>query len=144
VFPVLRHLRVENPMAMNELSWDALQSFTTPRAFSGRPVQVNLPLHLCDICHAGFREQQGLERHLVDKHAYRIVCSYCGDFEWSPGYSRLLFRDHLEIKHPEVAALISGSVSYASELREPVNRHSSMRAPDIATSSTMVTMPHSQ
>jgi hypothetical protein len=44
VLPALRHLRVENPMAMNEPSWDALQSFINSRSLSGRPVQVNVPL----------------------------------------------------------------------------------------------------
>jgi hypothetical protein len=142
VLPALRYLRVENPIAMNEPSWDALQSFTTSRAHSGSPVQVNLPLHMCDVCHAGFRSQQGLERHLVDKHAYRMTCSYCGDFELMPGGNHQ-FRGHLESQHPIVVLNAFVNAPFQLQVDSLVSEHSSLRAPDIAASSTTVT-PRSQ
>ena len=48
------------------------------------PVQVNVPCNICDAC---FGEQQELERHLVDKHAYWMMGSYCDDFECTPRLS---------------------------------------------------------
>ncbi|KAH9024451.1 hypothetical protein EDB83DRAFT_2527159 [Lactarius deliciosus] len=39
VLPSLRHLHIENLMAMNEPSWDCLLSFITLRSRSGHPVQ---------------------------------------------------------------------------------------------------------
>jgi hypothetical protein len=102
VLPALDYLHVENPMAMNEPSWDALLSFINSRSLSGHPVGANVPLSECHICLASFREQQGLERHLQDKHAYRIMCSYCGDFKHEPGHDPS-FLEHLESKHPEDA-----------------------------------------
>jgi hypothetical protein len=145
VFPALRHLRVENPMAMNELSWDALQTFITSRALSGRPLQVNLPLHLCDICHACFRRQRGLESHLVDKHACRMTCSYCSDFELTPGRN-YRFLGHLESQHPNVVRnnrLIKSCIT-PFQLDSLVRQHSSLRAPDIVASSITVTAPRPQ
>ncbi|KAH9047231.1 hypothetical protein EDB84DRAFT_525790 [Lactarius hengduanensis] len=140
VLPALRHIRVEEPMAMNERSWDALQTFITSRSLSGRPVQVDAPSYQCHICHSSFKQQEALKNHLGVKHAYRIVCSYCGNFKWLPGYNNR-FREHLERKHPEVAckdALVSDTLSAFSNpfrLDSLVNRHSSLRAQDIAAPS---------
>ena len=142
VLPALRHLRVENPMRMNEPSWGDLLSFINSRSLSGRPVQVNMPLSLCHICHASFRQQTGVERHLVDEHAYRIMCSHC-DFECTPGHNDL-FRKHLESEHPEVArndALIYKSFLKSFQLSRLVNRHSSLREPDIVVLSPTITSP---
>jgi hypothetical protein len=142
VLSALCYLRVENPMAMNEPSWDALRSFITERALSGHPVHVNLPLHLCDVCHASFREKQELKRHLIDKHAYRMMCSYCSDFELTPGRNHQ-FRGHLKSTHSEVV-LNDGLINTPFQLVRLVSEHSSLCAPDIVASSTTVTAPRSQ
>jgi len=139
----LRHLRVENPMAVDEPSWDAAQSYITSRRLSGRPVELQA---LCHICNTSFTQQQELRTHLVDKHAYRIVCSYCGDFECKPVRNRP-FREHLKSKHPEVArndALISEFFLATFERDRLLNRHSYLRAPDVVAPSTTVTATRSQ
>ncbi|KAH9010360.1 hypothetical protein EDB83DRAFT_2450746 [Lactarius deliciosus] len=134
VLPNLRHLRMENPKWLDERSWDALQSFIASRSLSGRPVQVNVPSYQCHICYSGFRQPQGLERH-VNKHTYRIACSYC-DFECTVGHNDLL-RAHLARKHPEVAPdddLVSNPPSrrlIPLQFDHFVHRHSSLRAPEI-------------
>ncbi|KAH9000748.1 hypothetical protein EDB83DRAFT_2682608 [Lactarius deliciosus] len=130
VLPSLRHLHIENPMAMNEPSWDGLLSFITLRSRSGHPVQVNVPFKQCHICHASFREQKGLYHHLADMHACRPMCSYCGDFECTPGHLDL-FREHLESGHPQVARtdpLISNPSLRCFSLSPLIGRHSSLRA----------------
>ncbi|KAH9011644.1 hypothetical protein EDB84DRAFT_1007653 [Lactarius hengduanensis] len=132
VLPSLRHLHIENPMAMNEPSWDCLLSFITLRSRSGHPVKVNVTFYQCHICHASFREQKGLDRHLVDEHAYRYMCLYCDDFECTPGHKDV-FREHLERKHPESVrndTLISDTFLRLFNLSPLVDRHSSLRAPE--------------
>ena len=147
VLPSLRHLRVESPTALNGPSWDALRSFVTSRSLFGRPVQVNVPLHQCDrdTCRACFREQQGLKRHLVDKHAYRTMCSYCSDFERVPGFNDR-FREHLENQHPEALRNDRSLESLFTLCPSDsfVNKHTHLRAPDVVAPSTSVTAPHSQ
>ncbi len=144
--PALRNLQVEKPMAMHGPSWDAVKSFITSRTLSGRLVQVYAREYSCHICHASFTMQQELRTHLVDKHAYRIVCSYCGDFEWKPGYSHQ-FRELLERKHPEVArndALISNPFLASFELDNLVTRHSSLQTPDmveVARNDALISSP---
>jgi hypothetical protein len=103
VLPTLHNLSVEKPMVMDGPSWDAVQLLIASRWLSGRPVQVSAREYPCQACYSSFKWQQEIKAHLVDRHTYRIVCSYCGNFEWSPGYSRQLFREHLQSKHPEVA-----------------------------------------
>ena len=150
VLSALDHLRVENPMEMNETSGDALLSFITSRSLSGRPVQVNVPLFQCHICHSGVidRQQKGLEGHLQGEHAYRAMCSYCADFEWTPGHNDQ-FREHLDSEHPEIAskdALIRSPLlarSLPSQLESLLKQHSSVCAPGIVAPSPMVTAPHS-
>jgi hypothetical protein len=101
VLPTLRNLRVRTPESIDGPFRDAALSFFTSRRLSGCPVDLEF---LCHICSTSFTRQRELKAHLVDMHAYRIVCSHCvdGDFEPKPG-SDHLFRDHLESKHPEVA-----------------------------------------
>ncbi|KAH9066114.1 hypothetical protein EDB83DRAFT_2381501 [Lactarius deliciosus] len=84
VLPSLRHLHIDDPMAMNGPSLNALLSFVTSRSRSGHPIQVNASVSYgqCNIC---FREQKGLEVHLVDELGYRVLCSYCRDAEFSKG-----------------------------------------------------------
>ena len=105
VLPALHNLRVQEPMPIDGPLWDAAKSFITSRRFSGRPVESYVSRFLCHICNSTiFTQQQELKRHLAVRHAYRIVCSYCGDFEYIPGYTgSRLFREHLTSKHPEVA-----------------------------------------
>jgi hypothetical protein len=139
VLPALGHLRVENPMRiMNEPAWDALLIFINSRSVSGRSVQVNMPLSQCHICHASFRQQKGVDLHLVDMHGYRLMCSSCADFECTPGHNDR-FREHLEREHPILTrndALILNPFLIPLQLDRLVNRHSSPRAPDIVTLST--------
>ena len=109
----------------------------------GSPVNVYVASFQCHICHTKFTETQELETHIVGKHAYQIVCSYCSDFEWSMGGDHL-FREHLESKHPEVDALISKPFLRPFHLDSLVNCHSSLRAPDIVAPSTAVRAPRSK
>jgi len=102
VLPALRNLRImRKPLSMPGPSWDAVQSLTASRWLSGRPVQVHVAQYSCNLCYFSSKERRILKFHLKEEHAYRIVCSYCGHFEWSRINSRL-FREHLENKHPEV------------------------------------------
>jgi hypothetical protein len=140
VLPSLTHLRVQKPIEMHGPSWDAIQSFTTSRSISGRPVQVDAPSYRCHICHLCFGVQQGLKRHLGGYHMYQILCSYCGDFKCTPGNTGTeLFQEHLVTKHPEVGrtdALISETPLSRLKLDTLFGRHSSPHAPDISTRST--------
>ena len=140
VLPALRHLRIEDPIwFMNEPSWDALLLFINSRLLSGHPVQVNVPLSQCDICHASFSQQTRLEPHLIDKHAYRIMCNYCPNFVCTPGHNDL-FREHLENEHPIPTyqdPFIANPFLTPLQLGRLVVRHSSLRAPDFFTSSNL-------
>jgi hypothetical protein len=98
VLPVLRNLRVQEPMSISGPLWDTAQSYITSRLLSGRPVELHASCYICD---SRFTRQQELKGHLVNEHLYRIVCSLCGDFECKPGYNDL-FREHLLSKHPEL------------------------------------------
>ena len=146
VLPALQILRVRMPDSVNEQFRDAVQPFITSRWLSGRPVELQF---LCHICGTSFTRQQGLKTHLVDQHAYRIMCSYCDNFEHERGQDHL-YRDHVEGKHPEVARndeLFSNpfsTLSLPSELEALVNRHSSLRAPVVVAPSTAAMGPHSQ
>ena len=139
MLPSLRHVRVQEPIAMDGPSWDSMQSFITARWISGRLIEVNAPSYRCHICHGSSEEQQELKLHLRNNHGYQILCSYCGEFECTPGRSNL-FREHLESKHPEIAhsdSLSSKPSLTHPQLRNLVNRHSSLRAPDIVPPSPM-------
>ena len=128
----LRHLHVEDPLAMNVPLWDAFQS---SRRLSGHPVELQIS---CHICKDSFARLQVLKRHLRDMHGYRTMCLYCSDFECTLGQGNL-FREHLKDKHPEVArndALISSRAIYAPEISRFVERHSSLCASEIPKPST--------
>ncbi|KAH9171642.1 hypothetical protein EDB89DRAFT_1080187 [Lactarius sanguifluus] len=142
VLPSLRHLHIENPMAINEPSWDGLLSFITLRSRSGHPLQVNVPFKQCHICHSSFRDKTGLDRHLVDEHSR--ICSYCRDFECKPGHNDL-FREHLRT-HPDVDDddHVWNYFLTPDQLDSLVTRHSSLRAPDTVAPSTTATAPHFQ
>jgi hypothetical protein len=152
VLSALRILRVEESMKLDGPSWDAVQSFVTSRWLSGPPVQMYARECSCHICgYTSFRGQQLLKTHLVTEHAYRIVCSYCGGFEWSLGYDRLSFREHLKNKHPEVARndpIISNTLltSLTSHFHHDslLNWHGSLRTPDMVARSTTIAAPLSQ
>jgi hypothetical protein len=144
VLPELRHLHLMDPLTMNEPSWDTLLSFITSRSRSGCPVQVNVPIHQCHICHACFREEWVLKCHTVDEHAYRLVCSLCGDFECMPRYGHL-FRDHLQRRHFKIAlrSILSLRSFRSFGLETVLYRHTTLCAPDIVAPSTMVSVPNS-
>ncbi|KAH8994153.1 hypothetical protein EDB86DRAFT_3078357 [Lactarius hatsudake] len=131
VLPSLRHLHIEDPMAMDNPSWDGLLSFIALRSLSGHPLQVNVPFNQCHICHAGFREKRGLDLHLIDEHAYRILCSHCKDFECGPGHYDL-FRGHLAREHRTALskkARTRKSPLTALQLGTLVAQHGSLLAP---------------
>ena len=149
LLPSLRLLLIEQPMEMNEPSWDALLSFINSRSLSA-PVQVNVPLIQCHICHTSFWQKKALGHHIEDTHTYRIImCSYCADFEWTPGHNLQaghndLFRGHLVANHPDVAShnpfiwnpLLADLIP-PSELEGYLQQHSSesRRISDIVASS---------
>ncbi|KAH8999708.1 hypothetical protein EDB83DRAFT_892963 [Lactarius deliciosus] len=146
VLPSLRHLHIENPMAMDDPSWDGLLLFITLRSRSGHPLQVNVPFNQCHICHASFREKKGLDRHLIDQHGYRILCSYCNDFECA-GHNDDLFREHLMRNHVDVVYTDDHVWNYLltpDQLDSLISRHSSLRALHTVAPSTTVTAPYSQ
>src|SRR6266702_4253766 len=146
VLPSLRNLRVQEPMPIDGPLWDAAQSFITSRQLSGRPVELYVSQFLCHICNTGFTRRQELQRHLVVKHAYRVVCSYCGVFEWSQ--ARIYqFREHLASKHPEVAhtdTLISNPAlqSFSSSYPSHGTQHNDLLASDIFEPFTKLKAPN--
>ena len=138
VLPALRYLHVENPMRiMKEPSLDALLLFINSRLLSGHSIQVNVPLSQCHICHARFRKQTRLGPHLVDRHAYRLMCSYCADFECRPGHKDQ-FREHLKNEHPTLTRndpVIANPFLIPLQLDRLADRHCSVHAPGSITSS---------
>ena len=139
MLPSLRLLEVGGNIKMDGPSWDSVQSFITSRSISGRPVEVKAPSYQCHVCHGSSEDQLGLKRHLREFHGYQILCSYCAEFEWTPGQSDL-FREHLEDKHCEVArsdAHISKPSLTIFQFDSLVNRHSTLRAPDVVPPSPM-------
>ena len=144
LLPSLRLLHIEQPIEMNEPSWDALLSFINSRSLYA-PVQVNVPLTQCHICHTSFWQKKELERHLEDTHAYRIMmCSYCADFKWTPGHKlgSDLFREHLVTEHPDIAShnpfiwnpLLADLIP-PSELESYFQQHSYLCVPDFVVPS---------
>jgi hypothetical protein len=132
VLPALHYLCVENPMEMNESSWDALLLFITSRSLSSRPVQANVRLSQCYICYVSFRHQKGLDRHLVDEHTCGM-CPYCYDLKWKQVYNYIFQEDHLESKHPGPVACVAFlrtvhcALPFPSRLKNCLNLHSSER-----------------
>ncbi|KAH9012274.1 hypothetical protein EDB85DRAFT_2038942 [Lactarius pseudohatsudake] len=130
VLTAVRNLRVQGPVALDGPLFDAARQFTTSRQRLGHPVQLELS---CSICGDGFGYPELLRGHLVDEHAYRLMCSYCGDFECTPGNNDL-FPEHLKSKHPEVArndSLVSKPYLRYFELVILAYQHSSPRAPEL-------------
>ena len=129
-FSSLRNIRIWKPMPLDWPFWDAAQSLITSRRPSSLPIQLQF---VCEVCHTGFTSQK-LKEHLVLWHAYRMLCSYCGDFRlssWSPEGSIDIFQKHLRDKHPEVTQndeLISQRSFTLSALQIDtlINRHSSL------------------
>ena len=133
MLPSLRHVHARKLIAMGGPLWNSVQSFITSRSISGRPVQVGARSYTCHICHHSSENQHELKRHLRDKHRYQILCFYCGEFECTPGQSDL-FQEHLKSRHYQIVhndALISKPSLTVSQIDSLVDRHSSLRAPDV-------------
>jgi len=137
VLPALSRLYVKKPMAMHGPSWDAVQSLVASRWLSGRPVQIYAEGYSCHICDSNFTGQQVLKTHLATTHEYRIVCSYCGDFEylWSPSCPTL-FQEHLESKHPDIARTDASISANPFRFESLFCRHGSLRAPSTTVPTT--------
>ena len=142
ILPSLRHVHLQKPIAVRGPLWNSVQSFITSRSISGSPVQVDAPSYECHICHLVSKEQYQLKHHLRDKHRYQILCSYCGEFECTPGHNDL-FQEHLESEHHQIVhndALIPKPLFTPFQYFSLVDRHSSLRAPDVVPHSP--TEPH--
>ena len=145
LLPALRHLRIGNPMEMNNTLWDALLLFINARSVSGRPVEVT-NVSRCPICFT-FRKKTELERHMIYIHPFQIMCSYCEYSLTIPGKDHI-FWNHLAIKHPQVAhkdpLLSTPLLAYPSalELESLRLRHSSLLRPNTVASSTTGTESH--
>ncbi len=101
MLPSLHTLIVPELGPMRGSLWEAVESFTTSRRLSGRPVEVypppsNFPgldvnkgkpstpqQYSCTVCDVAFTNRQGFNRRNGDKHMPRKVCLYCGLFKWS-------------------------------------------------------------
>ncbi|KAI9464599.1 hypothetical protein BJY52DRAFT_830825 [Lactarius psammicola] len=124
VLPALRNLRISELLSIQGPLREAVESLTTSRQLSGHPIRVYLPSkvsavlgagrevsaipparYFCHYCDARYVNQQGLNRHIKDKHTPQNQCPFC-NFVWSPG-RRYLFRRHLESEHPEAALAFS-------------------------------------
>jgi hypothetical protein len=149
VLPALRRLHVEKPMEMDVPSCEALDSFMTSRSLSDCPVKCNVLLFQCHVCQAHCYHQTRLYLHLIRKHMFRVVCSYCKVFVSMPGNDNL-FWCHLVMNHPQVShkdeLLSNPLLAYPSALEFAAvrRRHSSLIAPDMVASSTTTAEPHSQ
>ena len=135
MLPSLRLFDVDKNIEMVGPSWDSVQSFITSRSIFGRPVDIHGTSYQCHICYAsGYSsDAPGLKRHLREKHRYKVLCSYCGEFECTPGQSDL-FPKHLKDKHPKIAhndIPISEPSLTVTQMNDLVNRHTSLRAPDV-------------
>jgi hypothetical protein len=148
VLPALRNLRVQKPMFLPSPFWDAsqslIQALISSRRLSFQPIDSEMQ-DLCHICDTGFTPQK-LKEHLVALHAYKIVCLYCGDFQFTLAYIPG-FQEHLRRKHPEVAqndGLILQSAFALTPLQHHTlaNRHSSLRKPEVVAPSTIITGPY--
>jgi hypothetical protein len=141
MLPALSSVTAMKSVVMDGPFWDVVQSIITSRWLSGRPVEVYMKGYSCHICHFIFTYQEELKRHLGSTHEYRIVCSYCGDFEcsWSPSHPTLL-QEHLESKHPDIMRTDASVFHFESFF----SRHGSLRAPDIVAPSATVPTMHPQ
>ena len=133
ILPSLRQVHLKECITTDGPLWASVQSFITSRRTSGRPIEVNVPSYRCHICNGSAKVLQNLKLHLGYKHGYRISCSYCGEFKYTPG-KKLLFGEHLGSKHPEITqndVLISESSLSENQLVDLVGRHSSLHPPEV-------------
>jgi hypothetical protein len=127
VHPSLRNLCVREFGILDPPFWNAAQSLIASRVLSKHPIGLQF---VCPDCKTGFTLQD-IKGHLVARHAYEIICSYCDYFRLSPAYN-LRFHVHLRRKHPEVAQTDELISRFPSTLTPPqidtlINRHSSVR-----------------
>ena len=139
VLPALRNLHVQKPTLVDVPFWDAAQSLVTSRGLSFHLIDSEVQ---CHICNTGFTLQK-LKEHIVAQHAYEIVCSYCGQFQFTLAYIHR-FQEHLRMIHPEVAQndeLIMRSTLALTPLQLDAltNRHTSLRKPHIVAPPTLIT-----
>ena len=130
VLPALRNLRVRKPGLLGWPFWDRAQTLVTSRGLSGHPKELWFECPRCDD--PGFTSH-GLKEHLLARHSYETVCSYCDHFQFPPEYIHQL-QEHLRSKHPEVVqndALISQPPPTLTPLQTDTlaYRHSSLREP---------------
>ena len=133
MLPSLRGVQVREYIKMGGPLWDSVQSFVTSRWISGRPVKIDAPFYRCHICHSRSEDQEGLKCHLRNKHGYQILCSYCGQFECTLTPVKP-FRKHLKREHPEITPYDTRSSKISLrrlQCRDLINRHGSLRAPDV-------------
>ena len=128
VLPALRNLRVRKPGLLDWPFWDAAQTLVTSRGLSGHPKE---PWFECPNCDNPGFTSHGLKEHLLARHAYGIVCSYCDNFQFTLAHIHQ-FQEHLRSKHPEVVqndALISQPPPTLTPLQIDTlaNRYSSLR-----------------
>ena len=130
VLPALRNIRVRKHGTLDWPFWDAAQTLVTSRGLSGHPEELWFECPHCDD--PGFTPQ-GLKEHLVARHAYTIVCSYCDDFQFTMAYVHQ-FQEHLRSKHLKVVqndALIWQPPPTLTPLQIDTlaDRHSSLHEP---------------
>jgi hypothetical protein len=106
---------------------DAALSLITSQGPSSHPIELQF---VCDDCNASL-PLQDFNVHLVSRHAYEIICSYCDDFRFNLRDIQR-FQEHLRRNHREVARndeLISQSHSTLTLLQRDTlaHRHSSLR-----------------
>jgi hypothetical protein len=147
VLLALRDLRVPMPRLLDLPFWDAAHSLITLRGLSFQSTDSDSELRVeCHICNTGYTQQK-LREHLVARHAYDIICSYCGDFQFTLTYIHR-FQEHLRRKHPVVAQndelIMRSTLALTSlQLYTLGNRHSSLRKPQIVEPSDTTTTPYS-
>ena len=130
VLPALRNLRVRKPGPLDWPFWNGAQTLVTSRGLSGHPEALWFECPHCDD--PGFTPQ-GLKEHLVARHAYAIVCSYCDYFQFTLAHIHQ-FQEHLRSRHLKVMqndVLISQPPTTLTPLQMDTlaNRHSSLREP---------------
>jgi hypothetical protein len=79
LLPSLRNLRVQPPEQIDGPFRDAALSIITSRRLSGRPMTWNFIMPR--LQYPFFARSQDSISHLAHKHAYRMMCSHCNDFE---------------------------------------------------------------
>ena len=135
VLPALRTISILKPMPLDCPFWDAAQSLISLRRSSNFPIEVQFE---CPDCNNTCDTSQGLRDHLVVRHRYEDVCSYCGYFQFILEYI-YGFQEHLKREHPEAAQNDKLVMQFALSPLERdtlAYRHSSLRKPQIVAPST--------